>query len=37
MAAAELPESVRAPWRDIKNIIQVERLRVTDDFTLQRK
>lgn len=32
----QLPEHLRAPWCDLKTIVQVERVRVTDSVSLQR-
>jgi predicted transposase YbfD/YdcC len=36
MPIGQLPEHLRAPWCDLKTIVQVERVRVTDSVSLQR-
>lgn len=36
MPLGDLPKSLQAPWCDLKTIVQVERIRVTDGLSLQR-
>ena len=36
MPIGELPDHLRAPWCDLKTIVQVERVRVTDGLSFQR-
>lgn len=33
---AELPSAIKAPWTDLKTIVQIDRVRAADAFTLHR-
>lgn len=36
MPLGELPASIKAPWTDLKTVVQVERVRSADELTVHR-